>query len=77
MQQDIYVYILQKRTYKIYCNLKVHSSPFPRSFFVLIGCIRYIFASLFLCFEESTCEIRKNAFYFTLKRLFVPEIIKC
>ena len=30
----------------------------------------------FLCLKESTCEARKNAFYFTLKALFVLEIIK-
>ena len=38
------------------------------------GCVRYIFASLFA--KESTNETRKNAFYFTLKALFVLEIIK-
>ena len=34
---------------------------------------------LLVCFEsliESTYEIRKNAFYFTMKALFVLEIIK-
>ena len=40
------------------------------------GCVRYIFASLFLCLKESTCETRKNVFYLTLKALFVFEIIK-
>ena len=30
----------------------------------------------FLCLKESTCETRKNVFYFTSKTLFVPEIIK-
>ena len=36
-------------------------------------------AFLLVCFEslkESTCETRKNVFYFTLKALFVLEIIK-
>ena len=40
------------------------------------GCVRYIFASLFLCLKENTCETRKNAFYFTSKALLVLEIIK-
>ena len=43
---------------------------------ILKGCVRYIFASLFLCLKESTCEARKNVFYFTSKALFVFEIIK-
>ena len=30
----------------------------------------------FVCLTESTCETRKNAFYFTLKALLVLEIIK-
>ena len=30
----------------------------------------------FVCLKESTCETRKNAFYFTLKVLHVLEIIK-
>ena len=29
----------------------------------------------FVCLTESTCEARKNAFYFTLKALLVLEII--
>ena len=29
----------------------------------------------FVCLTESTCETRKNAFYFTLKALLVLEII--
>ena len=30
----------------------------------------------FVCLRESTRETRKNVFYFTLKALFVLEIIK-
>ena len=30
----------------------------------------------FVCLKESTCETRKNAFYFTSKALLVLEIIK-
>ena len=37
------------------------------------GCVRYIFAILFLSLKESTCETRKNVFYFTLKALFILE----
>ena len=40
------------------------------------GCVCYIFASLFLSLNESTCQIKKNAFYFTSKALFVLEKIK-
>ena len=31
----------------------------------LKGCVHYIFASLFLDLNESTCQIKKNVFYFT------------
>ena len=37
----------------------------------LKSCVRYIFASLFLGLNESTCQIKKNVFYFTSKHLFV------
>ena len=30
----------------------------------------------FVCLEDSTCETRKHAFYFTSKYFFVLEIIK-
>ena len=30
----------------------------------------------FACLRDSTCETRKNVFYFTSKSLLVPEIIK-
>ena len=40
------------------------------------GCIRYIFAILFICLKERTYETRKNVSYFTLKGLYVLEIIK-
>ena len=42
----------------------------------LKGCARYIFASLFLGLNESTCQIKKNVFYFTSKPHFVLEKIK-
>ena len=42
----------------------------------LKGCVRYILLVCFVCLQESTCETRKNAFYFTLKALLVLEIIK-
>ena len=35
----------------------------------LKGCVRYIFASLFLSLNESTCQTRKNAF-FSFQNLF-------
>ena len=42
---------------------KIHISIFK-------GCVCYIFAILFLSLKQSTCETRKNVFYFTLKALF-------
>ena len=40
------------------------------------GCVHYIFASLFLGLNESTCQMKKNVFYFTSKPLFVLQKIK-
>ena len=40
------------------------------------GCVRYIFASLFLGLNENTSQVKKNMFYFTSKPLFVFEKIK-
>ena len=37
---------------------------------LLKGCV------CFVCLKESTCETKKNVFYFTSKALFVLEIIK-
>ena len=42
----------------------------------LKGCVHYIFASLCLGLNESTCQIKKNVFYFTSKPLFVLEKMK-
>ena len=42
----------------------------------LKGCVHYIFASLILGLNKSTCQIEKNGFYFTSKSLFVHEKIK-
>ena len=43
---------------------------------MLKGCVRCIFASLFLGLNENTCQIKKKFFYFTSKPLFVFEKIK-
>ena len=40
------------------------------------GCVCYILLVCFVCLKESTCETRKNVFYFTSKAFFVLEIIK-
>ena len=45
-------------------------------FFCIKGCVRYIFASLFLSLNESTCQTGKNLFYFTSKALFLLNKIK-
>ena len=46
------------------------------SYFMFKGCVRYIFARLFLGLNESPCQTRENVFYFTSKALFVLEKIK-
>ena len=43
---------------------------------ILKGCARYIFDSLFLYLNKSTCQMKKNVFYFTSKPLSVLEKIK-
>ena len=40
------------------------------------GCVRYILLVCFFSLKESTCETRKNVFYFTSRVLFVLEKIK-
>ena len=40
------------------------------------GSVLYIFAVLFLNIKESFCKNRENAFYFTLKALFILKMIK-
>ena len=39
-------------------------------------CVRYVLLVCFVCLKDSTCETKKNVFYFTSKVLFVLEIIK-
>ena len=41
---------------------------------MLKGCVYFIYARL-LSLKETTCETRKNVFYFTLKALLVLEKI--
>ena len=43
---------------------------------VVKGCVPYISASLILSLNDSTCQTRKNIFYFTSKALFVLVKIK-
>ena len=40
------------------------------------GCVCYIFASLLYGLNKSTCQMKKNVFYFTSKPIFVLEKIK-
>ena len=44
--------------------------------YILKGCVHYICASLYLSLNKSTCQTKKNVFYFTSKALFVLEKIK-
>ena len=45
---------------------------------VILGksCVHYILASSFLSLKDSTCETKKNIFYFTSRALFVLEKIE-
>ena len=52
----------KKNKYMHQYNVKVVSTTF------LLVC--------FVCLKESTCETRKNVFYFASKAIFVLEIIK-
>ena len=54
-------------------HLKILKNP---GLYQLQGYVRYIFAHLFLGLNESTCQIKKNIFYFTSKPLFALEKIK-
>ena len=49
---------------------------FNKKIMKVIGCVRYIFASFFSFLNGSTCQIRKNVFYFTSKALSVLEKTK-
>ena len=40
------------------------------------GCVHYTLLICFVCLKESTCETKKNVFYFTSKALFVLDITK-
>ena len=49
--------------------ISVDRSPKTNLMTNLKGCVRYIFASLFLSLNESTCQTGKNVFYLTSKAL--------
>ena len=75
----IHVKCIQKLMIKFYKYLYGLSAPIMKKIFtkrILKGCVRYIFASLFLGLNESTCQLKKNVFYFTSEPLFVLEKIK-
>ena len=54
-----------------------HHTPFLAAFcqvrMLFKGCVCYISASLFLTLKVSTCQTRKNVFYFTAKAVFIIE----
>ena len=58
--------------------LSICMSWFSVSFFqnMFKGCVRYILLVCFLGLKESTCDTRKNVFYFTSEALIVVEKIK-
>ena len=57
-----------------FLKLTIHLLCHQKTFFCNIkGCVRYIFASLFLSLNKSTCQTRENVFYFTWKALFFLE----
>ena len=53
-----------------------YSNDMDNTYENLKGCVRYIFASLFFGLNESTCQMKRNVFYFTSKPLSVFEKIK-
>ena len=77
LQKEKYGNIL---IYNISQETSMHAKPlcvrFDKIDVFIKGCVCYIFASLFLGLNESTCQIKKNVFYFTLKPLFVFEKIE-
>ena len=63
--------------YISYCQWDDHFDvTYAKQECLLKGCVGYICTSLFLSLNESTCQTRKNVFYFTSKVLFVLEKIK-
>ena len=48
----------------------------PKTFLLCKGPFHHILLVCSVCLKESALETRKNVFYFTLKALFVLEIIK-
>ena len=65
----------KKDTHTHFLSVEGFKAPFP-VIMKLKGCVRYIFASLFLSLNESTFQTRKNVFYFTSKTLLVLEKIR-
>ena len=61
-----------KNQVKLITN-SVHSKEFIANF---KGCVRYIFASLFLSLNVGTFQTRKNVFYLTSKALSILEKTK-
>ena len=59
--------------------MRIENAEHLRSFaqLVLKGCVRYILLVCFISLNGSTCQTKKNDFYFTSKALFVLEKIKC
>ena len=55
-------------THTHFLSVKGFKAPFP-VIMKLKGCVRYIFASLFLSLNESTFQTRKNVFI-SLQKLF-------
>ena len=58
--------------------MRIENAEHLRSFaqLVLKGSVCYILLVCFISLNGSTCQTKKNAFYFTSKALFVLEKIK-
>ena len=70
----IYTKDYHKRIPKLF--LKVKREMLLTHLFILKVVSTTFSLVCFLCLKESTCETRKNIFYFTSNALFVFEIIK-
>ena len=74
--KDAYVSSCFPRSAILWNSLSIECFPLTYDLNGFKGCVCYILLVCFLCLKESTCETRKNVFYFTSEPLFILEITK-
>ena len=57
-----------------YCGFEKKTSQSSKYYLKVVSATFLLVC--FVCLKKSTCETRKNVFYFTSKALFILEIIK-